>query len=102
MLNEHDRERLRILLGRRIRALRKGRHLTQEQLAFQIGTSRSFLSRVEHGTRALSIDELNEISEVFMLSVSELLTGVELSEYRVIKTYGNETPYNEMYSNVFL
>lgn len=80
MLQEHEHAHLRNLLGLRIRMLRKRSYFTQEELAHRIGTSRSFLSRVERGTRSLSFDALCDISDACALSVSELLQGVDLTK----------------------
>ena len=45
-------------LGRRVRALRRAAHLTQEELAEQVGISASFMGHVERGSRVASLDTL--------------------------------------------
>lgn len=79
MLSARDIEQLRFLLGRRIRLLRKRVSLTQEQLARRVQMERSRLSRIEHGSRTLTFNELAVIADEFDLSLSELFEGVVLA-----------------------
>lgn len=66
----------RILLGKRIKALRKENKLTQERLALMIGVERSHLSRVESGDRNPSFDLLEKIAESLGTTLSELFEGI--------------------------
>jgi transcriptional regulator with XRE-family HTH domain len=58
-------------IGDRLRQLRKDRHLTQAELARQIGIQQSDLSRMEKGEYRVSLDNLFKILGVFELQVSE-------------------------------
>ncbi|MEO7919472.1 MAG: helix-turn-helix transcriptional regulator, partial [Thermoanaerobaculia bacterium] len=59
-----------LLVGQRIRQLRKSRHLTQADLASRIGIAQSDLSRMENGEYKVGLDTLFRILQVFELSMS--------------------------------
>jgi transcriptional regulator with XRE-family HTH domain len=61
-------------LGQRIASLRKGRKLTQEQLAEAIGCSVEFISLVERGVNAPSVAGLEKFAKILKVEVSELFT----------------------------
>lgn len=58
-------------IGSRLRRLRKERHLTQADLARQIGIQQSDLSRMEKGEYRVSLDNLFKMLSVFDLKISE-------------------------------
>jgi len=58
-------------VGARLRSLRKERHLTQMELARQIGIQQSDLSRMEKGEYRVSLDTLFKILAVFDVSVND-------------------------------
>ena len=64
-------------LGQRIASLRKGRKLTQEQLAEVVGCSVEFISLVERGVNAPSVAGLEKFSKVLKVDVKELFTFEE-------------------------
>jgi len=64
-------------LGQRIAALRKGRKLTQEQLAEAVGCSVEFISLVERGVNAPSVAGLEKFAKILKVEVSELFTFQE-------------------------
>lgn len=59
------------LVGSRIRALRKGHHLTQMELSERIGVAQSDLSRMEQGEYKVGLDTLFKLLQVFDLKVGE-------------------------------
>lgn len=59
-----------VSIGDRLRQLRKERHLTQAELARQIGIQQSDLSRMEKGEYRVSLDHLFKILAVFDLDLS--------------------------------
>jgi transcriptional regulator with XRE-family HTH domain len=66
-------DEFREALGQRIRALRKGAGLTQEQLGERAGISAKYVSNVENGEVNPSISVLNELaSRGFGISLSAL------------------------------
>lgn len=63
-------------IGAKIRALREEGNLTQDKLALMVGVERSYLAKVEAGTRNASIDVLEKIAGGFGLSLSEFFSGI--------------------------
>ena len=64
-------------LGQRIASLRKGRKLTQEQLAEAVGCSVEFISLVERGVNAPSVAGLEKFAKILKVEVRELFTFEE-------------------------
>ena len=58
--------------GKRLRALRTGRGLTQEELARQLGVSKSALCMYERGEREPRRETLLAIARLFGVDLSEL------------------------------
>ena len=94
-LESHRRIRLREILLARLRAkrfdmevnmefneklqeLRKGKKLTQEELAQDLFVSRTAISKWESGRGYPSIDSLKEISRYFSVSIDELICPQEI------------------------
>ena len=65
-------------IGRHIRAKRKSVHMTQEKLAERVNLSVSFIGHIERGSRKASIETLNEICDVLMLSMDQVLGRTNL------------------------
>src|SRR5437762_13813882 len=59
-----------LLVGQRIRQLRKSRHLTQADLASRIGITQSDLSRMESGEHKAGLDTPFKILHVLELPMS--------------------------------
>lgn len=59
--------------GRRIRAARKGKGLTQAQLAGHCGVAQSLVCYWESGATPVSRDDLPRVCEVLGLELRELL-----------------------------
>lgn len=59
-----------LLVGQKIRQIRKSRHLTQADLASKIGVTQSDLSRMENGEYKVGLDTLFKILQVFELPMS--------------------------------
>ena len=63
-------------LGRRIRSARDGK-MTQEQLAAQVGLSRTAITNIECGRQRLLVDQLVEIASALQVATADLLPGRE-------------------------
>ena len=61
------------MLGKNIKALRKSKGLSQEELAVKLNVVRQTISKWEKGLSVPDSDMLISISEVFETSVSNLL-----------------------------
>ncbi len=66
--------------GKFIAKLRKEQGLTQEQLGDKIGVTNKTVSRWETGTYLPPADALLAMSELFSVSINEILSGRRLSE----------------------
>jgi len=66
-------------IGKRIKELREKFNITQEKLAKRIGIPRPAVSQIESGKREITSTELKKISEIFEISIDELLSpqGIE-------------------------
>lgn len=62
-------------LNEKLRQLRVGKNLTQEQLAEKLYVSRTAVSKWESGRGYPSIDSLKQLSEFYGVSLDELLSG---------------------------
>jgi transcriptional regulator with XRE-family HTH domain len=60
------------LLGKRIKELRKARHLSQEQLSEKIDIDPKHLSRIEVGKSYPSLDTLERIGKALHIDLQEL------------------------------
>jgi transcriptional regulator with XRE-family HTH domain len=70
MVQQHFSKNRPNLVGARIRALRKGRNLTQIELSERIGVLQSDLSRMEKGEYKVGLDTLFKILAVFELDMA--------------------------------
>lgn len=62
-----------VVLGRKIKSIRKSQNRTQEDLAFDAGISVKMLSEYENGKREMSSQVLFKIADALMVSVDELV-----------------------------
>lgn len=62
-------------LNERLRDARKSLHLSQEYVSKVIGINRTAIVEIESGKRKVSVDELAKFSELFQISVDELMNG---------------------------
>ena len=67
-------------IGSFLKELRKTKNITQEQLAEQLNVSGRTVSRWETGNNMPDISLLVEISELFDVSISEIINGERKSE----------------------
>ena len=61
--------------GKRIYELRKKFHMSQEQLAEKVGVSRQTISKWELGETSPDIGQAKSISQIFNVSLDELVGG---------------------------
>ena len=62
----------KMLLGARIKELRKRAGLSQDQLAEKVGIESKYLSRIEVGKRHPSLDALERIADSLQVEMKEL------------------------------
>lgn len=66
---------IRVLLGNRVRSLRRKHGWTQVDMAEMLGVDRSYLSEIETGKKDPSLRVLKTIADGFRLTLSQLLRG---------------------------
>ena len=64
-------------IGTVLRRLRKQAHLSQEQLGFEAGLERNFISMLELGQRQPTLTTIEKISAALKITASELVAQVE-------------------------
>lgn len=64
------------VLAQRIRAMRRERGMTQEELAQKTGFDRTYISLVERGKRNISLLNLCRLAEALGVAPAALLEGV--------------------------
>lgn len=62
-------------LGRNVRAARKSKGLSQEQLAFEADMKRSYLSDLERGTRNPTVKAIERLALALGIEPAALLKG---------------------------
>lgn len=67
-------------IGKKIKTLRKGRGLTQQELADHLGLVRATISNYEIGRRTPHLSELKRIAEFFGVSLS--FFGIDTTDKR--------------------
>ena len=60
-------------LGRRIRSMRRARHMTQTDLARSAGISAPFLGHIERGSRIASLETLVQLCNALKTDANTLL-----------------------------
>jgi transcriptional regulator with XRE-family HTH domain len=65
--------RLAEIFGKRVREVRHERGWTQEQLAFEAGVKRAYLSEIENGQRNVSLDVVEKLSKALDVSPHNLM-----------------------------
>jgi transcriptional regulator with XRE-family HTH domain len=66
--------------GRRVRAARDARKLTQEELAMRIGVSRAAIASIETGRQRVNLDLLPRFARFLAVQPTELLPDVSAPE----------------------
>lgn len=60
-------------LGKRIRSLREGRGLTQENLSSLAGFTQKYLGEVERGTGNITIELLTKLADALVVPLAEIM-----------------------------
>ena len=68
-----QKKKARKNLGRKILSLRKIQKISQEQLAYESGLSRQYISYLESGLKSPTLDTLLSIAEAMNVHVKSLL-----------------------------
>jgi transcriptional regulator with XRE-family HTH domain len=63
-------------IGQRVRELREGLQMTQDELAALVGLTRTSITNIEKGIQKLGIDTLYDLAAVFGMDARDLLPEV--------------------------
>ena len=80
----------KILLGRKIRLLRKAKGWTQDYLSELLGINPKSVLRIESGQTFPTIQNLEKLAEVFEIEISDLFNNRSLDEIPNLKKLINE------------
>jgi transcriptional regulator with XRE-family HTH domain len=89
-----------IKLGNFIAALRHESKITQEELGEKIGVTNKTISRWENGNYLPSVEMLQLLSDIFSVSINELLCGERFTDYNY-RQKADDTIVNVLKSNTF-
>jgi transcriptional regulator with XRE-family HTH domain len=64
--------------GTTVRAERKSRQLTQQQLAFEASLSLTYVGEIERGQRMVSLDTLQRLAAAMKMTAADLLQRAKL------------------------
>ena len=71
-----------MIFGRKVRALRLGMGLSQEDLAGECGLHRTYIGSVERGERNVTLGTIVRLARVLRTTASHLLQGVDCGPSR--------------------
>ncbi|MCL9828057.1 helix-turn-helix domain-containing protein [Ralstonia solanacearum] len=77
-LSSHRQNPTLVALGETIRRVRKGRELSQEQLALSAEIDVSYLGRVERGDNNVAVLRLERIAKALGMTMAELMVEAGL------------------------
>lgn len=65
---------IQLKVGKRIKALRNAKGVSQEALAFRCKLHRTYISDIERGLRNVSIKNIEKIAKALQVPINELLS----------------------------
>ena len=80
----------KVLLGRKIRELRKSKGWTQEYLSELLGVNAKSVLRIESGQTFPTVQNLEKLSAIFGVKMSDLFNYESLEELEIVKKNINE------------
>ena len=72
-------------LGTRIQQQRRERKMTQEDIAFRMGCSLTYISKLENGRASCNLERLLELSNILQCDVAELLCGINVDSPKYLE-----------------
>ena len=64
--------KVRRQFGKKVRALRKQKGMTQEALAHEANIERSYMGAIERGQRSPTLDKISAIAKALKIPMSEI------------------------------
>ena len=72
-------------LGTRIQQQRRERKMTQEDIAFRMGCSLTYISKLENGRASCNLERLLELSNILQCDVAEVLCGINVDSPKYLE-----------------
>ncbi|SEB20876.1 helix-turn-helix domain-containing protein [Paenibacillus sp. 276b] len=91
--------KLRNSVGERIRAIRKAKGLTQQQLAELSGLDDAYVGSLERGERNFSIDTLEKIVVALNVPVQDLIMSIDNDKESMLRRNALDE-YSEIINNL--
>ncbi|WII93860.1 helix-turn-helix transcriptional regulator [Kingella negevensis] len=63
----------RLIFAQNMRQIRRLKEISQEELAFESGISKTYICEIEHGSRAVSIGVMGRIADALSIPLEKLL-----------------------------
>lgn len=89
-MEKNKMDSTKILLGRKIRLLRKSKGWTQDYLSELLGINPKSVLRIECGQTFPTIQNLEKLAEVFEIEIADLFNNRSLDEIPNLKKVINE------------
>jgi transcriptional regulator with XRE-family HTH domain len=88
---------MREIIGTNIAKMREKQGLNQDNIASYLGLSRVQISHYERGKREISVTELNKLSDLFGVELSELLEeDLEIQNLNLAFAFRSENSVNDL------
>lgn len=69
-------QQINIVIGKVLKEEREARHLSQENLAFDAGLHRTYISQIERGLKNVTVKVLFDITKAMNMGFVEFITKV--------------------------
>ncbi len=69
-------QQINIVIGKVLKEEREARHLSQENLAFDAGLHRTYISQIERGLKNVTVKVLFDITKAMNMDFVEFITKV--------------------------
>jgi transcriptional regulator with XRE-family HTH domain len=75
-----DNKEVLIKFGEKVRALRKERKLSQEELSFKAELHRTYIGMIERAEKNITLVNIEKIAKALNVELKELFNGISLSK----------------------
>lgn len=69
-------QQINLVIGKILKEEREARHLSQENLAFDAGLHRTYISQIERGLKNVTVKVLFDITKALNMDIVEFITKV--------------------------
>ena len=78
------------MIGQRIKIIRKGNKMTQEQLAERLSVTVGYVSQIERGATKISLDTLAQIASILNCDIAFFITGTAINQAAYLQNELNQ------------